>query len=59
MKLEDFDTDEERDAYRAMRREQQYTSERELEGANDCLQSRWIKRIRVAVLEAKPHLYYA
>jgi hypothetical protein len=59
MKLEDFDTEEEREAYRDKRRGQQYTSERQLDGANAWLQRRWIKRIRVAVVEAKPHLYDA
>lgn len=58
MRLSDFKTAAERDAYRAKRRDSQYTSERELDGAGIWLKVRWMARARLLAAASKPHLYY-
>ena len=60
MRISEFDTEAEANDWRKKRKDAGKNKDRPMsEGTKELLQIRWIKRIRVAQVAAKPHLFHS
>ena len=60
MRISEFDTEAEADAWRKKRKDASSNKDRPMSPrAKELLQMRWTRRIRVAGVLAKPHSYYS